>query len=524
MRRVVVLFVLALALPGCPDSHGDPDTPIVFDLDGAMFDGGVDAPAPDLVIGDACTSAADCGEGGICLNDPDLAPGGYCSVACPDDTCPDGSTCLNFGMGQAFCFLDCDPDATARPCPRMGYGCATNFMVTPAPVCLPGCFDASDCAAGSECDPTGGFLGSGACFDPGSMPGDPCLDSVECPSGGACITEAGSGWPSGTCATGCDASTGAGCTGGTCIPGGFGGDLCVASCTTPTDCRAGYRCEVNDAPAGGSYCAPGCATDTDCTTSGYVCNPGLGTCDVPFDAGQLGDMCSRRGGCDGGTCLSEGSSGFPAGYCAYAGCTLGGTDCPTGGVCAPGSGDTNICLDACAVDGDCRTGYACRPTDYTMMGSPLACVPACTDTSQCVNAMRGFVCNAGTGRCTVPFEAARQGEPCADASECPGGRCHDEAGDGWPAGTCAATGCRLAGTGGSTPCAAGAVCVDDGAGDPDVGECLTACTVGMSGGCRPGYGCVALTMGGTEGACRPACDMMSCAAGRTCDVGTGLCN
>jgi len=154
MRRLVVLFALALLLPGCPDSFSpSTDTPIVFDLDGAMFDGGVDAPAPDLVIGDACTSSGDCGEGGLCLNDPDLAPGGYCSQSCAGGVeCPEGSTCLDFGMGQSFCFLDCDPEASTRPCEREGYGCATNFMFIPEPVCLPGCFDASDCPAGTECD------------------------------------------------------------------------------------------------------------------------------------------------------------------------------------------------------------------------------------------------------------------------------------------------------------------------------------------------------------------------------------
>jgi hypothetical protein len=524
MRRLVVLFALALVLPGCPDSFSpSTDTPIVFDLDGAMFDGGVDAPAPDLVIGDACTSTGDCGEGGLCLNDPDLAPGGYCSQSCAGGAaCPEGSTCLDFGMGQSFCFLDCDPEASTRPCEREGYGCATNFMFIPEPVCLPGCFDASDCPAGAECDPTGGFIGAGACFEPGAMPGDACTSDTDCPSGGACITEADSGWPSGTCAVGCDAATGDGCDGGTCIPGNFG-DFCVASCTSSSDCRPGYRCEANDAPSGGSYCAPGCATDDDCATSGYVCNPGLGTCDVPFDAALLGETCNRRtGGCEGGSCLSESSSGFPGAYCSYAGCTLGGTDCPGDGVCVAGAGDTNFCFDGCTADADCRTGYACRPSDYTVTGSPLVCSPACTATSQCANAMRGFECNVGTGRCTTPFDAALQGEPCADTSECPGGRCRDEATDGWPAGTCAALGCRLAGTGASVDCGAGAVCVDDALGDPDVGECLTACTVGTSG-CRPGYACVALASGGTEGACRPACDATSCGTGRTCDTASGLC-
>jgi hypothetical protein len=60
----------------------------------------------------------------------------------------------------------------------------------------------------------------------------------------------------------------------------------------------------------------------------------------------------------------------------------------------------------------------------------------------------------------------------------------------------------------------GAVCVDDAAGDPAIGVCVTGCGEGST--CRAGYACV-------EGACRPACTETSCSGGRTCDVASGLC-
>lgn len=521
----LTLLSCALSLSACNNSHtADEDTSIVFDLDGAMFDSGVDAPIPETVIGDACTTDPECGETGQCLSIPGLVPGGYCSQACAADVpCPDGSSCLTIGMGQSFCFLDCDPEATTRSCTRAGYGCASNFMVFPSPVCVSGCSDDTDCDTGLSCEVGGGFYGSGTCFDPGSMVGDPCTSDTECPEGGACVTEGGSGWPSGTCVTGCDFATNGGCESGSCIASGFGGGgLCAPRCTTDGDCRDGYACEPVPGAPDRMYCAPACAGNSECTDAGNVCNVGLGTCDVPFVPSTLGATCNRRtGGCEGGTCLTEGTSGFPGAYCAYAGCTLGGTDCPGDGACVEGT-TTNLCLDGCATDGDCRTGYACRPSDFTEPTSATVCVPACTATSQCANAARGLTCNVGTGRCTEPFEAARQGEPCASADECPGGRCHTEATDGWSAGTCAAIGCRLSGTGGGVDCGAGSTCVDDGTGDPEIGECLPTCTAGAAGDCRPGYAC-AVEGTATVGVCRPDCTDTSCDPSRTCEAVSGLC-
>lgn len=531
MQHRLLAVLSLLILTACNTSHSgdDDDASITFDLDGARFDSGVDAPPPDLVIGDACSTAADCGEGGQCIADPDFFPGGYCTQACSEDlACPEGASCLNLGGGQQFCALDCDPEADGRACTREGYGCATNFMVFPTPVCVAGCYDDSDCAEGLQCDPTGGFTGAGTCFDPGSMPGDPCTDGGECPMGGDCLTEAGNGWPGGACIVGCDFATNAGCEGGACIAATFGGGLCVSTCTTDADCRDDYACRPVSGVTGRMYCAPACGDDSACADAGNVCNTGLGTCDVPFDAGQLGDTCRRSGmGCEGGTCLSEGTNGFPGAYCIYAGCTLGTEpgdrgDCPGDGVCVPGTGSVNLCYDGCDTVEDCRPGYACRPGDAADPESAHACVPACVASTDCANADRGFVCNPGTGRCTEPFVAASQGEPCASDDECQGGRCHDEATDGWPAGACVAIGCRLSGTGPESACTAGNTCVDDAIGDPEIGECLPTCTVGASGDCRPGYACAADTKA-TEGVCRPACEATSCGSGRSCDADTGLC-
>jgi hypothetical protein len=409
----LTLSLAAVALAGCGSTHttGDDAGPldagsIMIDLDGARFPD--TPPEPDAArlpgnVGAACTSAGDCtGSADTCIPEqPGFLPGGYCTAVCdPADaaSCPSGSTCIEVGMGQAFCFQECDPASTMRQC-REGYGCASGIGLG-ANVCVGGCTDASDCDAGQECDPTGGDLGAGACFTPGATIGGTCTNDGECPSGGACQPEDGTGWPGGAClGGGCDPMTNEGCAmGDACLPTLFGGGgICADGCMTDADCRAEYTCrEVNGFP-GRLYCAPGCADDSECTVSGFVCNPGAGTCAVPFDPADLGAPCSFRTPCEGGTCFREFDSGYPGGYCAYAGCEVGTSgSCPGDGVCAP-RGTRNVCLDACATDMDCRAGYACRPSNPDDAMSATACVPACTNDDQCPG--RTTVCDTMTGFC-----------------------------------------------------------------------------------------------------------------------------
>lgn len=503
-----------LALVGCGSSHtgGGEDAAIVVDLDGATFDAGVpdggpaDAGPPVASgVGTACADSVDCtGDTDTCLSDPELLPGGYCTRSCAGGgDCPEGSTCLEIGMGQAFCFDDCDPSSGMREC-RAGYGCAQAPMIPP--VCLGGCTDDSDCPEGLRCDPAGGVVGAGGCYDPDSTIGAPCTRDDQCPMGGFCLSEDLGGYPGGTCiGFGCDVERDEGCDGDAhCVPGGGGGGgVCLDGCASDADCRPGYACRAPAAYPDRRLCTPACRNDDACTGTN-VCNPALGTCDEPFDPRLLGQPCSRfRGGCEGGTCLSEGETGFPGAYCAYVGCTVGDdSSCPAGGACAPGAGGANVCLDACASDGDCRAGYACRNVDPSNPASSRACLPACTDDAQCANHDRfGFECNVGTGLCGPPFVASTQGEPCTGRDDCVGGRCLTEA-EGWPAGTCVAVGCALASGVDGEPCPAGSTCVDDGVGRAEIGYCLETCTVGAPTGCRTGYACVSTE--GETGVCRPA--------------------
>jgi hypothetical protein len=397
------------------------------------------------------------------------------------------------------------------------------------PVCIPGCYDDTDCGTGLRCDPDGGSVGEGACFDPDSSVGDACVDEVMCPAGAFCLGEGFSGWPGGACIRGgCDPDSGAGCeTGEVCLSvgGGGGGGACFAGCADDTECRTGYECAESES-SGRRYCAPACTDDAECS-GGRVCNPALGYCDDAFDAGDIGAQCSGPDddNCDGGTCLTEFESGFPFSYCVYVGCdpeaAAGASGCPGDSVCAEGAAGLGVCLLACEDGLDCtRDGYDCLPTDAADATRPTACLPACTTDASCANV--DFECNEGTGRCRPAFDTASLGAACAAADDCEGGVCIDEAAEGWPSGTCALPGCRLSGTGPAEPCPSGSVCVDDARGHPDIGACLETCS-SLTSTCRPGYTCV-VEAPATDGYCGPACsDDTECTAARTCDSTTGLC-
>lgn len=531
--RTGSLFVV-LALAACststtvgPDGStgdaGDGGLIITFDAgpDVGPVDFGTDAGSS---IGHPCTSDADC-PGAMC----DTMITGYCISDCSGGgTCPANAVCVNVGFGgMAYCLPTCDPTATPRQC-GMGYGCG---MTMEGNVCLPGCTDDTDCAAGTMCDPTAGGNGAGACFTPGSHVGDACTMDTMCPSAGVCLDEENYGEPGGACVTqGCDAGSGAGCPGdAVCRPQRFGGGLCFDGCTVDTDCRTAYRCLADATYPTRHYCAPGCTSSAQCTFAGNVCNPTTGACAPPLTTSDIGGNCGSRMAtvaCDGGSCFSENTTGFPYSYCSYLGCTPGGTECGTGNVCATAlRTGTHFCLDGCTTTTDCRAGYACLPSDRADSASPLACQPACTADSQCQMRMTGMNhCNTGTGLCTQPFTAANEGRPCAGPTDCVGGYCYTEAAAGYPMGECVAVGCRVSGTGTTgITCPTTATCVDDGIGDPEIGECQVSCMVGATGGCRAGYACVAIGGTGTAGTCQPACAAADCTSPLTCNTTTGLC-
>jgi hypothetical protein len=534
----------ALLVAGCSESSeiardGGPDARIVLDAQPRMDggDGGSESgPTPgEGEIGAACGTGGDCNSE-FCASEGNFIfpmPGGYCVSRCGSNgECPDGSSCANFGRAGSFCLDNCNPDASTRNC-RSGYGCATGDML-PNPVCLPGCSDDSDCMDGQQCNPDGGFVGEGRCFNPDSSLGDACADGSQCPSDSLCVSESQSGQPGGTCiGFPCEVESNSGCPGDAqCLPSARGGGICLDGCEQDGDCREGYACEASSEFPERQVCTAACESDDQCTGD-RVCNPALGTCDVPFEPDQLGDACSQqRGACTGGTCLSEFRSGFPGSYCTFVGCDPEASDdndgCPGDGVCLDPGGDSNpICIDGCDSGAACRQGYECRQVDPDDASRGMGCFPACTEDSQCANNEReGFVCNQGTGFCTAPFVDNRFGTSCRSDEDCPGGDCLTESGDGWPEGTCVAVGCRLSGEGPSEACPEGGVCVDDDSGTEEIGMCLVGCDLEASTDpCRTGYSCQPATEGSDQGTCRPDCDTgdFTCGGDRSCSADSGLC-
>ncbi|MBK9259135.1 MAG: hypothetical protein IPM54_04805 [Polyangiaceae bacterium] len=114
---------------------------------GSMPDASTDAPEPEdagtdaaaLVVGQACTSDAECGGEYRCQL---TAPGGYCSFFCSGDAdCPTGSVCspLPNSRVSGICMKSCSTTAECRP----GYTCEIVHLFpgdpmapsSPSPVC-----------------------------------------------------------------------------------------------------------------------------------------------------------------------------------------------------------------------------------------------------------------------------------------------------------------------------------------------------------------------------------------------------
>jgi len=278
------LLLLSVAV-GCTESTElEPDTGISFMApDSSMSDTSettpdatptTDATTSSSDIGQVCSSDTDCDV--FCSTEGEGFRDGYCSAFCNDETpCADGAACVQVSRDQSMCFAMCDPSADTREC-RAGYGCAVSISL-PAPVCIPGCTDDTDCNEGRLCNPEGG----GSCYNPEADWGDACGGGSDCPDGAFCFAERWAGWPGGMCmAFGCDPTddAGGGCpTGTACIPGGRSGyGRCTASCETADDCRDGYGCGAHADYPERLACEPACENNSQCT-DGRVCTD-EGTC------------------------------------------------------------------------------------------------------------------------------------------------------------------------------------------------------------------------------------------------------
>lgn len=217
----------------------------------------------------------------------------------------------------------------------------------------------------------------------------PCVIDAQCPGEGAVCRRNVDGYPNGYCTRPCDDRTpceGLGTQNNHCVQlTGETRAYCEVNCVNGRDCRGeGYSCLTEQLPTGG-LCIPVCNADAQCGP-GAVCDLHRARCaaaPVEVNGELTGAACASNAACASGACVPA-ANGFTGGYCIancvlptgfntntfFDGPVLPAGGCPDDGLCMPFNGsfaarDLGVCLDGCADNTDCRTGYFCRK-DYQL--------------------------------------------------------------------------------------------------------------------------------------------------------------
>ena len=285
--------------------------------------------------GDECMVNADCEDNGLCIQDDETLPDGYCvRLGCADTLpCQTGDVCQTrpFFTGVSSICLD---------------GCTVGAETMDSQVTGSATGGNPECRTGEACYWTGGDTAEGGCFPaeyndvPAYNVGAPCDDVTDCwsPFGyGRCLfTNQTDRLASGYCVVGnCAQRMGMpiGILPGVAVPtpanvcdtaGGdicvnFGGadsinTFCVPNCTNASECAPGYACP--DLGAAGSplrLCWPTCTMDADCRSGtscrdegGGACDPMVDTCycsdamPAPVDGGMMSGSDAGMSGSDAG--------------------------------------------------------------------------------------------------------------------------------------------------------------------------------------------------------------------------------
>jgi hypothetical protein len=192
--------------------------------------------------------------------------------------------------------------------------------------------------------------------------------------------------------------------------------ICLDSCATKEDCRAGYACREVPGTSD-KVCFPACKSDDDCGSL-ERCDANDGLCkEDPTKKGKPGDACGTSDQCqgDGNYCFEAPT--YPGGMCS-SNCSeasvkeecpgLSNTNCFAADF---GAGIEYVCFGKCKTSVDCRDGYICSAdagADFQANDSTGACVPNCKN-FPCGD---GFVCDP-TGLCVaskpnVAFQVSKQ--------------------------------------------------------------------------------------------------------------------
>jgi hypothetical protein len=514
-----------------------------------------------------CTDqgAATCGTTGLCGT-------GACAFypttqTCGPQTCKDANTQNNQRKcsGNGTCNAQ-----TTTPCAP--YVCSST-------ACLSTCSGDGDCNGadwcnGGACVPKGSLgascsgpssgnqCGSGFCVD-GVCCNNACTSACQACTGSKKASGNGTGTcggakagadPRGLCVMTAQSTCG---TDGTCNGVGMGAGAC-AKWPTLTAC-APATCVGSSATAGKTCDGMGACnvggTVSTCSNS-LICNPTSMTCYASCGTGGAADdaKCVSGDYCDGsvGTCKPKVAVGActAADQCTSNICGLSGTgnccamSCTVGGVCGAtgcASGDascqypnaSNTCATcsgstftpgSCSGTGSCTTGTAGPCGGHLVCQSATACLTGCgTSDANCVSP---FVCDKmGAGACKLAAGAS-----CSSDASCASGAC----GTGG-SGNCCAAACVTTGVCGATSCNGSGACVGPNSGtscNACVGSTLTPGNCSGTGTCTPGTGaaCAFSLICQDATSCYASCGMgaaaddAKCAAGTTCNGGSGHCN
>lgn len=319
---------------------------------------------------------------------------------------------------------------------------------------LPGC--APELRRGDVCG-DGTLTGAEPCDDGNAAPGDGCDAACAVEPGYTCAGAPSACTP--TCGDGvlvaAEPCEGADLGGKGCADVGFsGGTLgCLPDCTLDTsacialeDCNNGadddqdgaYDCGDTDCAAAAPCVSQGevvcddledqddddlidCEDDTDCQAL-VMCAAGTtptgGPCAAPHDC-QANDTDPF--------CISQAQfEDWEGGYCSEF-CDLVMNDCSGDATCfdaglASGNG---ICLDSCAVNSDCRAGYAC-----TVFGVRKLCFPGVEDCTNMVDDENDGAIDCEDPQCAASAACAMCGdgvvaenEQCDDRNQADGDGC-----------------------------------------------------------------------------------------------------
>jgi hypothetical protein len=472
---------------GFPEVEGSVDDAVIWDpgLDpGEVVDVGdaddagptcraeCDNDPPDSAIGTPCLDDSDCESGISCWSeevqvwdgaDYTTWRGGYCATmgvgaaGCDPldpESCPDGSTCLDFGSYLGLHYYGCMDLCSAASyaavpwndncdC-RDGYSCDLA-----SELCLSGCsndrecceiwidanengrrnrdevtlLDASRCQ--NSCDPCTFACTQLGCPGGGCAIGDPCQHDADCPALATCWTEEW-GPVGGMCVlqrcdlVGRECPTGSGCANlGSIYEPYF---TCLVPCesgTQPGD--PGFPCR-DTGPAGPSTGDHACMpTDAsawfDGTGSSGYCWAGN------FPGGDLpvGSRCREDVECNSphglGLCATWFGPGFCTVMCDEATARDGICEFDPAATTATGACFSSVCLETCEVAGGPLGASGCdNPVmacyDATGIGGylwfadgrePAAgyCYPACSSDDFCAETWGGgSVCDETSGICS----------------------------------------------------------------------------------------------------------------------------